>query len=87
MKSTLRIVLCATALSAAAAYAADGVTRILDRGRDGDIYYYEVLCEDGSRGSIQVSDAPPNTCAHSTTLAGLCNADWSLRDAARRICQ
>ena len=87
MKSTLRIALSAIALGAAAAYAADGVNRILDRGRDGDTYYYEVMCDNGSRGSILVVDSePPKTCAQSGTLTQSCDANWTLREAAQRIC-
>lgn len=41
----------------AAAWAVDGVVRIVDRGRDGDINYYEVSCENGSVGTVtQYSD-------------------------------
>ena len=87
MKTTLRIALCGIALSATAAYAADGVKRILDRGRDGDTYYYEVMCDDGSRGSVLVvDDEPPRTCAISGTLVETCDTDWTLREAAGRIC-
>ena len=88
MKTTFRIALCGIALAATAVYAADGVKRILDRGRDGDTYYYEVMCVDGSRGSVLVVDGePPRTCAVGSTLVETCDAAWTLREAASRVCR
>ncbi len=87
MKTLFPVALCLAALLAASAQADDSVKRILDRGRDGDTNYYQVMCGNGTMGSVKVVDQPPQICAQPDAGQETCNTAWTLNDAAAASCK
>ncbi len=75
-----------TALLSAQAFA-DPVKRILPQGKDGDYYYYQVKCENGTEGSVVVQDKEKNVCAQAFGGERICNARWNVQRAAEHACR
>ena len=75
-----------TALLSAQAFA-DPVKRILPQGKDGDYYYYQVKCENGTEGSVVVQDKEKNVCAQALGGKRICNAGWNVQRAAEHACR
>ncbi len=76
----------ATALLSTQALA-DPVTRILPQGQDGDYYYYQVKCKNGTEGSVVVQDKEKNVCAQAFGGERVCNAGWTVQKAAEHACR
>ena len=76
----------ATALLSTQALA-DPVTRILPQGQDGDYYYYQVKCKNGTEGSVVVQDKEKNVCAQALGGNRVCNAGWNVQKAAEHACR
>lgn len=81
----------AAMLSAAAALlstqaSADPVKRVLPQGKDGDYYYYQVKCSNGTEGSVVVQDKENNVCAQAFGGERVCNAAWNVQRAAEHAC-
>lgn len=75
-----------TALLSAQAFA-DPVKRVLPQGKDGDYYYYQVKCENGTEGSVVVQDKEKNVCAQAFGGERICNARWNVQRAAEHACR
>ncbi len=75
-----------TALLSAQAFA-DPVKRVLPQGKDGDYYYYQVKCENGTEGSVVVQDKEKNVCAQALGGKRICNAGWNVQRAAEHACR
>jgi hypothetical protein len=75
-----------TALLSAQAFAGP-VTRVLPQGQDGDDYYYQVNCKNGTRGSVVIQDKEKNICAQAFGGERVCNARWNLQQAAEHACR
>jgi hypothetical protein len=75
-----------TALLSAQAVA-DPVKRILPQGKDGDYYYYQVKCSNGSEGSVVIQDKENNICAQGLGGKRVCNARWTVQKAAEHACR
>jgi hypothetical protein len=67
--------------------AADPVKRILPQGKDGDYYYYQVQCTNGTQGSVVVQDKEKNVCAQAFGRERTCSARWNVQVAAERACR
>ena len=76
----------ATALLSAQAIA-DPVTRVLPQGQDGDNYYYQVKCKNGTEGTVVVQDKEKNVCAQALGGNRVCNAGWNVQKAAEHACR
>lgn len=87
MKTTLYAVLCLGVLATASTQADENVKRILDRGRDGDVNYYQVMCADNTMTSITVTDQPPAICAQAINGQEVCDSRWTLNQAAAEACK
>ena len=87
MKKLFTALLGSAALLAGAVHADDGVVRVLDGSRDGDVTYYTVMCKNGNNGTVTVIDTPPQACAQSLGRDRKCNAKWTLREAAAEACK
>lgn len=74
----------ATALLATQALAGP-VKRVLPQGQDGDNYYYQVQCADGTQGSVVVQDK--TVCAQAFGSERICNAAWNVQRAAEQACR
>jgi len=90
-KIFLAAILSATAAlfsaQALAQTATDPVKRILPQGKDGDNYYYQVQCANGTEGSVVVQDKEKNVCAQAFGGERACSAGWNVQVAARRACR
>lgn len=75
-----------TALLSAQAVA-DPVKRILPQGKDGDYYYYQVKCSNGSEGSVVIQDKENNVCAQGLRGKRVCDARWTVQKAAEHACR
>jgi hypothetical protein len=75
-----------TALLSTQAFA-DPVKRVLPQGKDGDYYYYQVLCTNGTEGSVVVQEKENNVCAQALGGARVCNAAWNVQRAAEHACR
>lgn len=75
-----------TALLSTQAFAGP-VERILPQGKDGDMYYYQVKCKNGTEGSVVVQDKEKNVCAHAFGGERVCNASWNVQKAAEQACR
>jgi hypothetical protein len=75
-----------TALLSTQAFA-DPVKRILPQGKDGDYYYYQVRCTNGSEGSVVVEDKEKTVCAQALGRDRICNASWTVQKAAEQACK
>ena len=88
----MRKIFLAAMLGAAAALLstqalADPVKRILPGGQDGDYYYYQVKCKNGTEGSVIVQDKEKNVCAQAFGGQRVCNAGWNVQKAAEHACR
>ena len=75
-----------TALLSTQAFA-DPVKRVLPQGKDGDYYYYQVKCKNGTEGSVVVQDKEKNVCAQAFGGERICNAGWNVQRAAEHACR
>ena len=66
---------------------ADPVTRVLPQGQDGDSYYYQVKCKNGTEGTVVVQDKEKNVCAQAFGGERVCNAGWNVQRAAEHACR
>jgi hypothetical protein len=66
---------------------ADPVKRILPQGKDGDEYYYQVTCMNGTIGSVVVQDKEKTVCAQGLGGKQVCNANWTVQKAAEQACR
>jgi len=66
---------------------ADPVTRVLAQGQDGDNYYYQVKCKNGTEGTVVVQDKEKNVCAQAFGGKRICNAGWNVQKAAEQACR
>jgi len=76
----------ATALLSTQAIA-DPVTRVLPQGQDGDNYYYQVKCKNGTEGTVVVQDKEKNVCAQAFGGERICNSGWNVQKAAEQACR
>ena len=76
----------ATALLSTQAFAGP-VKRILPQGKDGDYYYYQVKCDNGTEGSVVVQEKEKNVCAQAFAGERVCNASWNVHRAAEHACR
>ena len=76
----------ATALVSAPAFA-NPVKRVLPQGKDGDYYYYQVQCTNGTQGSVVVQDKENNVCAQAAGRDQVCNSGWNVQRAAEQACR
>ena len=67
--------------------AADPVKRVLPQGKDGDYYYYQVQCTNGTEGSVVVQEKEKNVCAQAFGGERTCNAGWNVQVAAEQACR
>jgi hypothetical protein len=86
-KIFLIAMLSATAALLSTQAIADPVKRILPQGKDGDYYYYQVQCSNGSQGSVVIQDKENNVCAQGMGGKRVCNARWSVQKAAEQACR
>jgi len=75
-----------TALVATPAFA-DPVKRVLAQGKDGDFYYYQVQCTNGTAGTVVVQEKENNVCAQAFGGERVCNAGWNIQRAAEQACR
>jgi hypothetical protein len=75
-----------TALLSTQAFA-DPVKRVLPQGKDGDDYYYQVQCKNGTEGSVVVQDKEKTVCAQAFGGERICNTSWNVQRAAEHACQ
>ena len=66
---------------------ADPVKRVLPQGQDGDYYYYQVVCKNGTEGSVVVQEKENNVCAQAFGGERVCNAGWNVQRAAEHACR
>lgn len=66
---------------------ADPVKRVLPQGKDGDYYYYQVKCTNGTEGSVVVQDKEKSICAQALGGERVCSATWNVQRAAEHACQ
>ncbi|NIM27179.1 MAG: hypothetical protein GTO67_14640 [Gammaproteobacteria bacterium] len=88
----MRTTFLATMLSASAALLstqalADPVKRVLPQGKDGNDYYYKVLCTNGAEGSVVVQEKENNVCAQPLGGERVCDAGWDVQRAAEHACR
>jgi hypothetical protein len=88
----MRKIFLAAILSAASALLstqafADPVKRVLPQGQDGDNYYYQVQCKDGTEGTVVVQDKENNVCAQAFGGERICNSGWNVQRAAEHACR
>jgi len=87
MKKLLCGALCAGVLGAMSVQADDGVVRVIDRGRDGDTNFYQVMCTSGARATVTVTDSPAQACTQGLDGKQRCSAKWTIREAAAQACK
>lgn len=88
----MRTLFLAAILSASAALVsspafADPVKRVLPQGKDGDYYYYQVKCKNGTEGSVVIQEKENNVCAQGLNGKRVCNAGWNVQRAAEHACR
>jgi hypothetical protein len=66
---------------------ADPVKRVTPQGKDGDNYYYQVQCTNGTVGSVVVQDKEKNVCAQGLGSQQVCNGSWTVQKAAEQACR
>ena len=86
-KIFLAAMLSATAALLSTQAFADPVKRVLPQGQDGDYYYYQVQCKNGTEGSVVVQDKENNVCAQAFGGKKVCNAAWNVQRAAEAACR
>ena len=80
------LVLACTSLLAQSASAAQPAS-IGKYGQDGDDVFYGVICDDNTEGSVIEQIALKQMCATPAHGAESCRRGWSLKEAARYVCQ
>jgi hypothetical protein len=75
-----------TALLSTQAFA-DPVKRVVPHGQDGDSYYYQVKCTNGTEGSVIVQEKEKNVCAQAFGGERICNSSWNVQKAAEHACR
>ena len=65
---------------------ANPVKRVLPHGKDGDNYYYQVRCANGTLGSVVVQGADNTVCAQALVGERVCKSGWSVQRAAEHAC-
>jgi hypothetical protein len=88
----MRTIFLAAMLSAVAATLSaqsfpNSVKRIVPHGQDGDNYYYQVKCTNGTQGSVIVQDKERNICAQAFAGERICNGAWNVQEAAEQACR
>jgi hypothetical protein len=83
----LAAILSASAALISAPASADPVKRVLPQGKDGDYYYYQVECTDGTQGTVVIQDKEDNVCAQASGGQRVCNASWTVPRAAEQACR
>jgi hypothetical protein len=86
-KIFLVAMLSATAALLSTQAIADPVKRVVPHGQDGDKYYYEVRCTNGSVGSVVVVDKDNSVCAQALGREQVCNSAWNVQKAAEQACR
>jgi hypothetical protein len=86
-KIFLAALLGATAALLSTQALADPVKRVLPHGQDGDKYYYEVRCSNGTVATVVVQDKEKNVCAQAFGGDRICNASWNVQRAAEHACR
>ena len=90
MKSIIRlsiILLSGLMMMTTELHAEAGVS-VLDKGTDGDIRYYSVICPSGKRTSLNFNLITKETCI--TPVNGneqVCNVNWNKDKAAKEACK
>ena len=80
-KTFLTAALSAAAMVLSQQALADPVERVVPQGQDGDKYYYQVVCTNGTQGSVVVQDTEKNICAQAfSRFEGDLEADGRLRE-------
>jgi len=80
------LILACTGLFLQSASAAQPVS-IGNYGGDGDLVFHGVICDDNSEGSVTEQSAPRQICAQPAYGAESCRASWSVKAAAKFVCQ
>ena len=75
-----------TALLSTQAFA-DPVKRVVPQGKDGDYFYYQVKCTNGTEGSVVIQEKEKNVCAQAFGGERVCNAAWNVQKAAEKACR
>ena len=65
---------------------ANPVKRVLPHGKDGDNYYYQVTCTNGTQASVIVQSKDNQVCGQAFGGELVCNSDWSVQIAAEHAC-
>ena len=86
-KIFLAVMTGAAAALLAAPAVADPVKRVLPQGKDGDYYYYQVKCTNGTEASVVVQDKEKSICAQALGGERVCSATWNVQRAAEHACQ
>jgi hypothetical protein len=86
-----KLFLIATLSAAAALFStqssAGEVKRIIPQGKDGDDHYYVVKCQNDSEGSVIIRDKEGKICAQALGGKEICNAGWTIQQAATKACR
>ncbi len=85
-KVFLSVLLAATTVLLSTQVIANPVERVLAHGKDGDKFYYQISCTNGTRGSVVVQDKDKKICAQAFRGKRVCNAAWSVERAAKHAC-
>jgi hypothetical protein len=84
---TLLLSLSLIALLSPPALADSAVQRIVPRGMDGGIFYYQVRCADGQWVSFEVHDESGRTCVYRRGREEPeCSMAWNIPEAAEAAC-
>ena len=86
-KTFLTAMLSAAAMLLSTQAIADPVKRVVPHGQDGDYYYYQVKCENGTEGSVVVQDKERNVCAQAEGGKRVCDSGWNVQRAAEHACR
>lgn len=86
-KLFLAVILSAAAVLVSTPAFADPVKRVLPQGKDGDMYYYQVQCTNGTQGTVVVQDKDNSVCAQAFGGERVCNSAWNVQRAAEQACR
>lgn len=86
-KTFLTVMLSAAAMLLSTQAIADPVKRVVPHGQDGDTYYYQVKCNNGTEGSVVVQDKEKTVCAQAFGGERVCKASWNVQRAAEHACR
>ncbi len=82
----LAVILGASTVLLSTQAVADPVKRVLPHGKDGDNYYYQVMCTNGTRASVVVRDTDSTICAQGLGGERVCKSGWTVQRAAEHAC-